>query len=69
VSAVAKRGINGVSKSFELPRRRRGRQTPEGEAEYQIRRAAFCRLIRQIRSTMDFKVGSRAGATSSNRTG
>ena len=45
--------------SFELPRRRRGRQTPESEAEYQAQRAAFCRLIRQIRSTMDFKVGSR----------
>jgi hypothetical protein len=42
-----------------LPRRRRGRQTPEGEAEYQARRAAFCRLILQIRSTMDFDVGSR----------
>jgi hypothetical protein len=44
---------------LELPRRRRGRQTSESEAEYQARRTAFCRLIRQIRSTMDFDVGSR----------
>ena len=52
--------MNVVAKSFGiLPRRRRGRQTPESEAEYQTQRAAFCRLIRQIRSTMDFKVGSR----------
>ncbi len=47
---------NGI---LELPRRRRGRQTPESEAEYQARRAAFCRLIIQIRSTMDFDIGSR----------
>jgi hypothetical protein len=45
--------------SLELPRRRRGRQTPESEAEYHARRAAFCRLILKIRSTMDFDVGSR----------
>jgi hypothetical protein len=42
-----------------LPRRRRGRQTPESETEYQAQRAAFCRLILEIRSTMDFGVGSR----------
>jgi hypothetical protein len=48
-----------AQQALELPRRRRGRQTPEGEAEYQARRAAFCRLILQIRSTMDFAIGSR----------
>ena len=42
-----------------LPRRRRGRQTPKNEADYQAQRAAFCRLIVQIQSTMDFSVGSR----------
>jgi hypothetical protein len=42
-----------------LPRRKRGRQTPQGEAEYEERRKGFCRLIMQIRSTMDFAVGSR----------
>src|ERR1700760_2657547 len=44
---------------LELPRRRRGRQTSESEAEYQARRTTFCRLILQIRSTMDFDVGAR----------
>ena len=42
-----------------LPRRSRGRQSSESEAEYQQRPAAFCRLILQIRSTMDFEIGSR----------
>jgi hypothetical protein len=54
MSAVRKR-----AGPLELPRRRRGRQTSESEAEYQTRRTAFCRLILQIRSTMDFDVGSR----------
>lgn len=42
-----------------LPRRKRGRQTPEKEAEYQAEREAFCELVLKIRSTMDFAVGSR----------
>jgi hypothetical protein len=42
-----------------LPRRGRGRPTPEREAEYQVGRTAFCRLILKIQSTMDFKVGER----------
>jgi hypothetical protein len=58
MSASRKSNLKGAMR-FTLPRRRRGRQTQEGEAEYQAQRAAFCRLIRQIRSTMDFKVGSR----------
>jgi hypothetical protein len=42
-----------------LPRRQRGRQSAESEAAYQQKRASFCQLILQIRSTMDFRVGSR----------
>jgi hypothetical protein len=42
-----------------LPRRRRGRQSQAAEIEYQERVAAFCALIRQIQSSMDFAVGSR----------
>jgi hypothetical protein len=46
---------------LQLPRRRRGRQTESeaSEAEYQTRRTAFCDLILQIRTTVDFGVGSR----------
>jgi hypothetical protein len=43
----------------QLPRRTRGRPTPEKEAHYQAQRAAFCRLILEIRSRMDFEVGAR----------
>jgi hypothetical protein len=46
----------------QLPRRTRGRPTPKKEAEYQAQRAAFCRLILEIRSTMDFQVGTRGWA-------
>jgi hypothetical protein len=42
-----------------LPRRKKGRQSQESEAEYQAQRDAFCRLILRIRSTMDFRVGAR----------
>jgi hypothetical protein len=42
-----------------LPRRSRGRQSAEAEAAFQARLAEFCELILQIKSTMDFKVGSR----------
>jgi hypothetical protein len=44
---------------FSLPRRKRGAQTRQSEAEYQKSRAALCQLIRQIRSRMDFKIGAR----------
>jgi hypothetical protein len=43
----------------QLPRRTRGRPTPEREAQYQAQRTAFCLLILEIRSTMDFEVGAR----------
>jgi hypothetical protein len=42
-----------------LPKRQRGRQSPEAEARYREQLAAFCARIIQINSTMDFKVGSR----------
>lgn len=42
-----------------LPKRRRGRQSPEAEAAYRQQVAAFCKLIRQIYSSLDFGVGSR----------
>ena len=42
-----------------LPRRGRGRPSPAAEAAYQERRQAFCTLILEIRSTMDFAVGVR----------
>ena len=40
-----------------LPRRARGRPSPNAEATYQEQRQAFCALIQEIRSTMDFAVG------------
>lgn len=45
--------------NFVLPKRQRGRQSETAEAEYQQQVAAFCALIQEIRSTMDFAVGSR----------
>jgi hypothetical protein len=43
----------------ELPRRQRGRQSVQAQADYELQIAQFSALIRQIASTMDFKVGSR----------
>ena len=45
--------------SIVLPRRPRGRPGAEAEAAYQKQLTAFCALILEIRSTMDFAVGSR----------
>jgi hypothetical protein len=42
-----------------LPRRPRGRPSAAAEIEFREQVAAFCKLIRKIQSTMDFKVGSR----------
>jgi hypothetical protein len=42
-----------------LPKRRRGRQSPEDDAAYHQQVAAFCALIRRINSKLDFAVGSR----------
>jgi hypothetical protein len=42
-----------------LPKRCRGRQSAAAEAQYQEDLAAFCRLVLQIRSSLDFAVGVR----------
>jgi hypothetical protein len=42
-----------------LPKRCRGHQSLEAQTQYREQVAAFCALILQIQSTMDFKVGSR----------
>jgi hypothetical protein len=38
-----------------LPRRARGRPSPNAEAAYQEQRQAFCALIEEIRSTRDLR--------------
>jgi hypothetical protein len=45
-----------------LPRRRRGRQTPQMEREFLSLMQSFADSILQIRSTLDFKVSSRGWA-------
>jgi hypothetical protein len=42
-----------------LPKRSRGRPTPQQAEQHKARVKEFCRLIREIYSTMDFKVGAR----------
>jgi hypothetical protein len=42
-----------------LPKRSRGRQSAAAELGYREQVATFCRLILQIQSSMDFRVGSR----------
>jgi hypothetical protein len=42
-----------------LPRRARGRQSAEAEARYQADLARFCARLLQIRSRLDFQVGTR----------
>ena len=44
---------------IELPRRRRGAQSAEAKAEYAEQLGAFCQVILQIRSTLDFDVSAR----------
>src|SRR5262245_14688497 len=48
-----------TSADLLLPRRGRGRPSPNAEDAYRTRRQAFCALIQEIRSTMDFAVGVR----------
>src|SRR5262245_42066286 len=48
-----------TSADLLLPRRGRGRPSPNAEDAYQTRRQAFCALIQEVRSTMDFAVGVR----------
>jgi len=42
-----------------LPKRARGRQSAEADATYERQVSDFCAQMLQIRSTMDFRVGSR----------
>jgi hypothetical protein len=42
-----------------LPRRRPGRQSAEAVAKFEAEKREFCDLIRQIASTLDFKVSAR----------
>jgi hypothetical protein len=42
-----------------LPKRRRGRQSPADEAAHRRAVKRFCKLVLQIKSTLDFGVGSR----------
>jgi hypothetical protein len=42
-----------------LPKRKRGRQTAAGAERFEAEKAAFCQLIRQIESSVDFKLSSR----------
>jgi hypothetical protein len=51
--------MSAASQILVLPKRRRGYQSRQAEAEYRDQIAAFCALILRIRSTMDFRVGSR----------
>jgi hypothetical protein len=46
-----------------LPKRPRGRLSVEAEATHRQKVAAFCALIVEIQSTMDFAVGSRGQRT------
>jgi hypothetical protein len=48
---VAARTMAFEPSRLDLPRRGKGRQTKEREAAYQEERAAFCRLVLQLRST------------------
>src|SRR5258708_489892 len=47
-----------IGRAQALPKRRRGRQSEAATIEYEEQVAHFCSLIRQIKSTMDFAVGS-----------
>jgi hypothetical protein len=58
-SAALARASIPADQSLALPKRDRGRQSAAAEAGYQEQLASFCALIRQIRSSMDFAVGSR----------
>jgi hypothetical protein len=45
--------------AISLPRRQRGRQSGSAESKYLAQRSAFCDLLLQIRSTLDFEISSR----------
>jgi hypothetical protein len=45
-----------------LPARRRGYQSPEAIAAYEAAVAAFCAMLREMQSTVDFKMSARGWA-------
>jgi hypothetical protein len=45
--------------AISLPRRQRGRQSGSAESKYLAQRSAFCDLLLQIRSTLDFEISAR----------
>lgn len=45
--------------SFTLPRRPRGRPSPQAEALYSDKLRAWCSAVKEIDSRLDFKVGTR----------
>jgi hypothetical protein len=49
-----------------LPKRQRGCQSAAATARYELEVAKFCRLILQIKSTMEFAVGSRGWCAASS---
>ena len=51
--------MSAAAEADLLPKRRRGRQSDAAIIEYEEQVAGFCSLILQIKSTMDFDVGSR----------
>jgi hypothetical protein len=48
-----------MSAKIVLPRRNPGRQSAQAQAKYERELERFCEAIRQIQSTLDFKVSSR----------
>lgn len=54
-----KRSTSSRSERIALPTRKPGRQTAEAQAKYERALAAFCAAIRQLASTLEFKVSSR----------
>jgi len=53
------RAVRGGAMNGLLPKRARGRQSAEADATYERQVSDFCAQMLQIRSTMDFRVGSR----------
>ena len=51
--------MSEVLAQFEVPRRKRGRQSAAGNAIYEATLARFCEEILKLRSTLDFDVSSR----------
>ena len=45
--------------SAPIPKRPRGRQSPAAEARYEEEVRAFCATVLEIKSTLDFAIGSR----------